>query len=244
MTATTLSHAQPLMIAHASGGLNGQDYTNSLESLEANYNKGFRVFEIDFSWTSDGQLVCLHDWDKRFKKVFGYSIKKPLSYHEFQMALYHTDGTHPCTPETLANWVLDFPDVQIVTDVKHNNLKAIKLIVKNHPKIQKQLIVQFYQPEEYSVLKKLGFKNLIWILYQYQGSLKSVATLAQNMDLFALSMRASQAKKKPMQSLREKGINLFVYTLNTKSTLKKMTNKYGVSGIYTDFLPANVSTHN
>jgi glycerophosphoryl diester phosphodiesterase len=33
-----------------------------LEALNENYGKGFRFFEIDFSWTSDGKLVAIHDW--------------------------------------------------------------------------------------------------------------------------------------------------------------------------------------
>lgn len=74
----------PLMIAHAGGGINSQNYSNSLEALEYNYQQGFRYFEIDFSWTSDAQLVCLHDWGKRFQKVFGHKTKQPLSLKEFE----------------------------------------------------------------------------------------------------------------------------------------------------------------
>ncbi len=239
MAITTLSQAQPLMIAHAGGGINGHNYSNSLEALEYNYNKGFRTFEIDFSWTSDDQLVCLHDWKKRFKKVFGYSIKQPLSYHEFQMALYNSNDLHPCTVETLSNWVIDNPDVNIVTDVKYLNIKAIKKIIGTYPKLQNQLIVQFYQPEEYPILKKMGFKQLIWILYQYKGSLKSVANHVESMDLLALSMRASQVKKKSMQGIQKKGVALFVYTINKEVKMNKLVNNYSVSGIYTDFLSPN-----
>ena len=49
-------------IAHAGGQFNGATYTNSLEALDRNYGAGFRAFEIDLSFTSDGELVCLHDW--------------------------------------------------------------------------------------------------------------------------------------------------------------------------------------
>ncbi len=48
MAITTLSQAQPLMIAHAGGGINEHNYSNSLEALEYSYNKGFRAFEMDF----------------------------------------------------------------------------------------------------------------------------------------------------------------------------------------------------
>jgi len=239
MLVTIQTQAQPLMIAHAGGGINGQDYTNSLEALELSYANGFRFFEIDFSWTSDNQLVCLHDWGKGFKEIFGFSTKQPLSYHEFQMQLYDASSFLPCTLDTLATWVIANPDVKIITDVKFDNIRAIRKIMAKHPKLKQQLIVQFYQPEEYVVFTQMGFKNLIWILYQYQGSLESVRKHAEKMKLYALSMRASQAKKRPMQKAQKKGTKLFVYTLNSKSHAKKMVDKYGVSGIYTDFLPAD-----
>lgn len=50
-----------LRIAHAGGQIGATTYTNSIEALDANYEKGFRAFEIDFSWTSDHQLVCLQE---------------------------------------------------------------------------------------------------------------------------------------------------------------------------------------
>jgi hypothetical protein len=46
----------PLFIAHAGGAIGHYTYTNSLEALNSNYEKGFRFFEIDLSWTSDGDL--------------------------------------------------------------------------------------------------------------------------------------------------------------------------------------------
>jgi glycerophosphoryl diester phosphodiesterase len=229
-------NAQPLMIAHAGGGFNGQNYSNSLEALELNYNKGFRYFEIDFSWTSDQQLVCLHDWGKRFKKTFGFKTKHALSYEKFQYLLNNTNKLHPCTLETLEIWLLEHPDVTIITDVKYNNIKAIAKIIKQYPNLLNRLIPQFYQPKEYAILKDMGFKQLIWILYQFEGKLSSVVGYVNNMDLLAISMRASQAKKKFAKQLIVNGENIFVYTINNQKALEKLVKKHQVSGIYTDFL--------
>jgi len=226
----------PLMIAHAGGGIHGQNYSNSLEALDLNYANGFRIFEIDFSWTSDQQLVCLHDWEKRFKKVFGYKIKQPLSFKEFNQLLDTTNGLHPCTLQSLDDWVKEHKDVKIITDVKYHNLKAIVKILESYPNLTNNLIPQFYQPNEYQVLKKLGFNQLIWILYQYDGSYKSVVEHSNKMELLAVSMRASQAKKKFADQLRNNGHNIFVYTVNDTKKVEKLVIKHNVSGIYTDFL--------
>ena len=233
---TFITTAKPLMIAHAGGGINDMRYSNSLEALEYNYSNGFRYFEIDFSWTIDGQLVCLHDWKKRFKLVFGFKTKKAVSYEKFLMLLDETKGVHPCTLTSLADWVSHHPDVKIITDVKYENVKAIKLISKQFPNLANQLVPQFYQPHEYQQLKKLGFKQLIWILYQYEGEPQTIVDEANNMDLFAISMRASQAKKQWAQKLTTNKHSLFVYTINKQSKLNKLIDKYDVKGFYTDFL--------
>jgi glycerophosphoryl diester phosphodiesterase len=232
-------HSQPLIIAHASGGIDGINYSNSLEALNLNYKKGFRYFEIDFSWTSDGQLVCLHDWDKRFKKVFSYKTKAPLTLQQFQHALNKTTGLHPCTLQTLDDWVNKHPDVKIITDIKQDNMAAIKMIRQQYPKLTERLIPQFYQPNEYQLLKQIGFIQLIWILYQYEGSLSSVLELSTDMDLFAISMKYSQAKKSASQEMIKKGNAVLVYTVNKQKKLIKLIHKYQISGIYTDFLEPN-----
>lgn len=227
---------EPLMIAHAGGGYLQQNYTNSLQALDHSYQGGFSYFEMDFSWTSDDQMVCLHDWEKTFKKLFGYKTKQPLSHQEFnELAANHTEFK-VCDVHRLADWLKDKPEVKIITDIKYRNLEGIQKIIDLYPTLLPQFIPQFYQPEEYQALKDMGFDELIWILYQYKGSKKSVVELSQEMDLFAVSMRAGLAKNKTLQQLL-KSHRIFVYTVNKERSKQKLVNQYGVTGIYTDFLP-------
>ena len=226
----------PLLIAHAGGGYQGQAYTNAIEALEQNYQAGFRHIEMDFSWTADDQLVCLHDWDKTFKKIFGFKTQQPLTLARFnELAEAHPDF-RSCDLDHLATWLSDKPEVKIITDIKHHNLKGIEFILERHPAMKQQLIPQFYQPEEYAVLKVMGFAQLIWILYQYEGSKSSVVELSAEMDLLALSMRTAQAKSRTLQKLRKQH-RIFVYTINKPHTIRRLQTNYGVSGFYTDFLP-------
>ncbi len=227
--------AKPLMIAHAGGGYAGISYSNSIEALNDSYAAGFRYIEMDFSWTSDGHLVCLHDWGKTFKKLFNKKVKQALSYTEFEQLVDAHPYFSPCTLASFAGWMSDKPDVKVITDIKDDNLKGIDLMIAQYPALKAQLIPQFYQPEEYPALKDMGFTDLIWILYQYQGAKQSVLELSQRMDLFAVSMRASQAKNKILQQLL-KWHRIFVYTINDESTRLKLIDRYQVSGIYTDFL--------
>lgn len=224
-----------LMIAHAGGGYHGVNYTNSIDALNGSYQGGFRYVEMDFSWTGDGQLVCLHDWDKTFKKIFKQKTKQAISHDAFKQLVEDHPDYRPCTLDSLAVWLLNKPEVKVITDIKYDNLKGIRLIVDKYPDLKPQLIPQFYQPEEYPVLKAMGFEDLIWILYQYDGSKKSVLELSQQMDLFAVSMRSRQAKSRTLQKLLKQH-RIFVYTINQERSKNKLVEKYGVTGVYTDFL--------
>lgn len=230
--------AKPVMIAHAGGGYHGVAYSNSLDALESSYQAGFRYMEMDFSWTRDGHLVCLHDWDMTFSKLFNQKIKQAVSYAEFKQLVEEHADFKPCTLDSLAAWLKNKPEVKIITDIKYDNLKGIRLIIKKYPQLQLQFIPQFYQVEEYRLLKNMGFDDLIWILYQFKGSKQSVLKHSQEMDLWAVSMLASQAKSKTLQKLLKQH-RVFVYTINNVKTMQRLVNNYYVSGIYTDFLPLN-----
>ena len=76
-----------LRVAHAGGGINGKTYTNSYEALNLNIKNGFTYFEIDFSFTRDNRLVCLHDWKGSFKRSFGFQAGEKPSIETFEFFL-------------------------------------------------------------------------------------------------------------------------------------------------------------
>ena len=72
---TTVNHEKYIM--HALGGIDKTySYTNSIDALEKTYNAGYKLFEVDVSFTSDNKLVLAHsdhddkwskkDWEERF----------------------------------------------------------------------------------------------------------------------------------------------------------------------------------
>ncbi|MBQ3592188.1 MAG: hypothetical protein II979_09615, partial [Clostridia bacterium] len=53
-------------ITHAAGRIDGMDGSNSLEALEGAYAAGCRYVEMDFQFTADGELACIHDWYRQY----------------------------------------------------------------------------------------------------------------------------------------------------------------------------------
>ncbi len=101
-------------IAHAGGMVDGQTYTNSLEALNENYGKGFRLFELDILKTKDGKYVSIHDWEK-WKILTGFTGDTPVSEKEF---IEHSKkgGYTLLTMDDINAWFLEHTDAVLVTD--------------------------------------------------------------------------------------------------------------------------------
>ena len=78
------------------GGIDGIQYSNSLEAFQLNYSKGFRLFEVDLMLTLDEKVVAFHDGLEE-----AYGLSRPISTvtaDQFKNAKYksflHSPG--PC----------------------------------------------------------------------------------------------------------------------------------------------------
>lgn len=111
---------------------NWKTYTNSHNFLEINKNY-YSLFEIDFRWTKDIKLVCIHDWKWSFYNNFWFNLNWNIpTYKEF---LYYVDNNEKyknCTLKSLIDWLKNNPDNYIVTDIKSNNVEWLKYITKQY----------------------------------------------------------------------------------------------------------------
>ncbi len=226
-----------LRIAHAGGGLGNMTYTDSYQALSANLRKGFKYFEIDFSFTSDDQLVCLHDWGFNFKKTFGFETKQRLSLAEFERVARENKKFTNCTLQGLADWMLENPAAYIVTDVKDNNLKALKRIHATIPDANNRVIPQIYDPLNFDAVSSMGFRQLIWTLYRYPGNGYEVIQWVEKWQAkLAVTMPKNRAASALPGALGERGIATYVHTVNKPDEMNRFINVFGVTEIYTDFL--------
>jgi len=227
----------PLRVAHAGGGVEKKTYTNSYEALESNYNKGFRYFELDFSFTSDDQLVCLHDWTHSFTRSFGFETESRTSLKEFEELVEKKSRFTKCTLDGLALWMEEHPDASIVTDVKEHNLKALHMIHETLPNPQRRIIPQVYQPKNFGKVKEIGFNQVIWTLYRFKGSDEEVLEwAAQFYGPFAITMPKRRVESTLPREFEKRHIPTYVHTVNSAEEFEKLVSGFGITEIYTDFL--------
>lgn len=223
----------PVFVAHAGGAFNGDTYQNTIEALNENYARGFRFFELDFSWTSDHVLVGIHDWDGTYQRLFIDSSKIPdLEYFNTQAM---KNGSTPITFERLDTWLHTHADVWIISDIKKDNLTGLSWIKRNYPSVSEKVIPQIYAPQEYAVARKTGYSNIILTMYRLPNSAsEAVISLLKSESLLALTMPLHWFEN---QSLSNSSINrkipICIHTINDAQTWENLQRE-GASCIYTD----------
>jgi glycerophosphoryl diester phosphodiesterase len=225
-------------ILHA-GGItpNGDIGSNSIEATENSYNKGYRVIEIDFCWTLDGKLACVHDWGGYYGRMYG---NRPLTSEEFEEARNSTYGFTSFTLDHLCEWLKEHKDVVIVTDIKENCVKGARMIAEKYPELKDNFCIQMYDKSEYEELSNLGFNKIIWTLYQLSWNektdTKSIVSFAKTHKLEGITFAAELVDLVPnyVKKLKEANVPLFVHTVNDYNSQTKYLNM-GITGIYTDF---------
>ncbi len=224
----------PVSIGHGGGRLGGTAITNSFDTLQANRSR-FDLFELDLTWTSDGELVCLHDWNESFQSRFSKSTDAPISLMEFRTLLaQNPDLPQNCDLDRLAEWMRANPDVRVVTDAKSNPLKAHELIAARHPDIRGQFIPQAYTPDEIKVLRELGFEDVIFTIYRYAGNDQKILNDVLTWRPTALAMPVDRARNGLLNLIAlESSTPAFVHTVNDP-TLAGCLKAMGAFGLYTD----------
>lgn len=236
-----------LPVAHAAGKILDATYTNSREGLLLCGQRGVQLVELDFSWTSDDQLVCIHDWKSAWKNFFGGVEDQAPSLSEFYEKAKNANFT-PLILDDLPNILEKYSSLRIVTDVKERNIEALSRIAEKIPDYNRRIIPQIYHPSEYQNVIEIGYKDIIWTLYRFPNDNFHVLRWVDRMPLFAVTMPLPRAMGQHgilgiwnlgirlAAELDRKGIPSYVHTINSAEKAGILSMHYGVSGVYTDLL--------
>jgi glycerophosphoryl diester phosphodiesterase len=215
-------------IAHAGGEINGHIYTNSLEALNASYEKGFRLFELDIAKTKDGKYIASHDWGT-WAACTNYEGNCPVTNEEFLKHKFY-DNLTPLDMDKINSWFSQHKDAILVTDKinepKHFSemfvdkkrlmmelfsLDAVKegMEAKIKSAMPSQNVINLLTGDKIEILKQLGIKNIVI----------SRREIAGNLEL--------------LKELKENGIKTYVYNLNLDAGMdEEYVTKYEMDYIY------------
>ena len=238
------------IIAHALGGIDGHDYTNSKEAFIYNYEQGDRIFEVDFTETTDGEVVCAYNW--RNERQEGIDGDHEPDLEKFLSVPIYGQYT-PMSLAQLLDLLEQYPDAYAVTDIKRQEMKDVsrqfQLIVDTAKKENKEavldrFIIQFYQEDQLQEIREIyPFQNYIFTLYEKyedkeqltQKDFKKVASFCKENGVDVITMWDYWWNADFEKTKEKYGLEVYVHTVNDVKTAVDCMNS-GVDGIYTDYI--------
>lgn len=234
-------------ICHAMGMIDGHDYTNSKEAFLLNYEKGYRVFEVDFQLTTDGKLAATHGWGKGFvEKHWGIEWEgNPVSLEDF-LKIRILGKYTPLSFYDVAEYMVQYPDMYLVLDFKAGDYDTVMVQYKELVREAKEVdadiltrvIPQIYSEEMLSWIREAyDFDSVIYTLYQMplNYSQERVMQFAYENGIRALTMSQGKARDLFMHGLTDRGIYTYVHTINDEA-VETEYRMHGAHGFYTDVL--------
>lgn len=229
------------LIAHAGGGIDGYEYTNSKEAILKSYDDGFRLFELDLSLTSDNQLVLRHGWDEAYGQDF-LTINGPVSYDQFMNSPYYNEYT-PIDFESVLKFLKKNPDVYVIMDGKVNSVEDTKVLYekideytnKLDKQLKSRLIPQMFYKDDLEIIRQYGFHDLVYVVGREDYTPESLAQFCDENDIRVVSLSIYRANPEVVHALKEKNIKAYVYTINSIDEMEKFL-QIGVNGFFTDFV--------
>lgn len=239
-------------IAHALGGVDSKEYTNSKEAFEESITKGFRNFEADLEYSTEGELVLIHSWERAtLKELFSMNVPEdnletPLSTAEFKAQKIYGKYT-PLTFRELLLLMKEYPDMYLILDGKYDDEDTVRKeyrdIVKAaeevDPELLKRLVPQIYNTRMYEwVMDAYDFRSMIFSWYKYGAAglePEPLFDFCEERGIKVCAMKDALENALLDKEAFNRDLYIFVYTVNNEKDRERLF-RNGVKGIYTDFL--------
>ncbi len=224
------------LIYHAGGGIDGLAYSNSQEALEKTLENGSYFVEIDFMYTSDGELICMHEWENQ------WDSEAIPSLQEFKAGRVYGKYT-TMTAKELIGYMAEYPELHIIIDTKEGDqVEVVKTLVElssYNTDITNRFIIQLYADGVKSEIQEIyPFRdsNYLFTVYKYGDRFPNkIMKICYDENISVVTVPYDAWDEATKQLYVEKGFVLYEHTVNRPDFAEKSL-KQGVHGFYTDFL--------
>ena len=230
------------LIAHAGGGIDGVNYTNSRDAFLHNYNLGYRVFEMDFSMSSEGLQLASHD-ENYWRSHNDVQPDTPYTHENFMKSRFM--GKYEMMDfRDVLELMAEYPDMYLITDTKDNDEISVKYQFSQivwqarqvDPSVLDRIIVQCYHEDMLNwVMDVYPFRSVMLTLYQIRWTPETVLDFCRRSGVRFITMPYASYTPEIGRMWDELGVTVAVHTLND-AELAQQYLRDGVDWIYTDFL--------
>lgn len=154
-------------VVHACGAMEGHNYLNCEEGFAHYIEKGHRLIEVDFLYTSDGKIIASH-----LLEYYGggYNLNNRPTYEE-ALGTKMLGKYHSLTFDKLLDYLELYPDLKIVFDSKEKETlpmvtQMLEIAAVRGIDLKTRFIIQVYSYENYVQLNELNFEEYWYTNYK------------------------------------------------------------------------------
>lgn len=241
------------IVCHALGEIDGVKFTESREAFEKHYNQGSRVFELDFSLTSDGEPVVLHDWNHFLNRNVAepekanFSMKKALSKVEFEAVKILGKYT-PLTLERFIQLAEQYKDAYFIISVKSVDQqydedaqlifrKLFDMAMAADQTLCRHFILHAYSMEFlHRAMKEFPFGSVVYRIYHSIHPLVLAKQLKESgITMVTTTLGSWPWAKQYLKILHEHDIRIISCSMEQKKTLKKRLQERDIDMVMTPY---------
>ena len=180
-----------------------------MEALDLNYEKGFRLFELDFLKTADGVYVAAHEWE-HWQDMTGYKGVLPpekAAFKQFKILGKYT----PLDIDDINVWFKDHPDAILVTDKINTPTDFSKSFID-----KERLIMELFTLEAVQEAVDAGIKSAMpnWAVVSGIKGDKVQTLVDMGVTEIAASRRDIKYNIQLIKSFKRNGIKIYVFHVN------------------------------
>jgi glycerophosphoryl diester phosphodiesterase len=246
------------MISHALGTVDGVTYTNSREAFTESIHRGFQWLEVDLVETHDGKVVACHTLGPLRDELGRPERIGGLPYQTFMQSRLFGKYS-PLDLDAVLDLLEQHPTTRLVIDVKNSqdqrqeddlrhsakayqriHQKIWALVQQRNAQLLDRLYPQIYTPKDLDGLRSVAnYKHAVFTTYRYQGSDREIIDRVRN-DPFihAVAFEKKRFRASTATKLRALGKDVWVFVENDPEAAQTLL-RMGVTGFYTDYLPAD-----
>jgi glycerophosphoryl diester phosphodiesterase len=235
-----------VLVAHALGGIDGLEKTNTREALAESLNEGKSWYEVDISRTRDDVLVCVHP-SHLYQLFCDAPEDAPAEVAELDAAdllSRRFEGSFtPMSFDELLSVMDEHPEIQVITDTQGLDeamARAIGDLLTSHPGAGERLVPQIYRPQDASLFEQVRsawpFPFEILTLYQWtEDPDVAIAALETLPNVRMVVMWDDLLDEHCNRTIHDAGRLVGVHTVNDPGRAAELRAD-GADVIYTDTL--------
>lgn len=181
---------------------------NSLEELDENYAKGYKLISADLQWTRDENIVLIKDWYWYYNNLFESSIEHP-SLEEFKSMNMIGNQTQ-MSFEDLLKWMEGHEDVYIVLRTTEERDSILVQIKDQYNDKLDRFIPEIKHFQHYFTTTYQGFRNILLNISVNDYSNNEVLDFINMHPHFGIIMDKLKSKTILPKELKAAGLEIFV----------------------------------